>query len=55
METIPMSLQERKRLEGFSRVRLEEMTLVEASKLLALSYRQTKRVWSRYQAVGDAG
>lgn len=55
METIRMSLQERKRLEVFSRVRLGEMTLVEASELLALSYRQTKRVWGRYQAAGDAG
>ena len=55
METISMSLQERKRLEVFSRVRLGEMTLVEASALLRLSYRQTKRVWSRYQAAGDAG
>jgi len=30
METISMSLQERQRLEVFSRVRLGEMTLVEA-------------------------
>ncbi|MCA9124927.1 MAG: hypothetical protein H6823_11695 [Planctomycetaceae bacterium] len=43
METISMSLQERKRLEVFSRVRLGAMTLVEASELLRLSYRQTKR------------
>ena len=33
METISMSLQERKRLEVFSRVRLGEMTLAEASEL----------------------
>jgi transposase len=31
------------------------MTLVEASELLGLSYRQTKRAWSRYQSEGDAG
>ena len=31
------------------------MTLVEASELLGLSYRQTKRVWSRYRSEGDAG
>jgi transposase len=30
------------------------MTLVEASELLRLSYRQTKRAWSRYQSEGDA-
>lgn len=55
METISMSLQERKRLEVFSRVRLGEMTLVEASACLRISYRQTKRVWSRYQEEGDVG
>src|SRR5688572_9817916 len=55
METIQMSLQERKRLEVFSRVHLGEMTLVEASELLGLSYRQTKRVWGRYQSAGDTG
>jgi transposase len=31
------------------------MTLVGASELLGLSYRQTKRAWSRYQSEGDAG
>jgi len=55
METILMSQRERKRLEVFSRVKADEMTLGEASTLLGLSYRQTKRVWSRYQSEGDAG
>lgn len=55
METISMSFRERKRLEVFSRVGLGEMTLVEASEILRLSYRQTKRVWSRYKATGDTG
>ena len=55
METILMSTQERKRLEVFSRVRVGGMTLVEASELLGLSYRQTKRIWSRYQESGDGG
>ena len=55
MGTISMSRKERKRLEAFSRVKLGGMTLVEASELLELSYRQTKRVWSRYQSEGDAG
>ncbi len=50
-----MSRKERKRLETFSRVKLGGMTLVEASELLGLSYRQTKRAWSRYQSEGDAG
>jgi transposase len=50
-----MSRKERKRLEAFSRVRLGGVTLVEASELLGLSYRQTKRAWARYQSEGDAG
>jgi hypothetical protein len=33
----------------------QELTLVQASDLLGLCYRQTKRVWRRYQAEGDAG
>src|SRR3990172_2992452 len=55
MGTISMSRKERKRLEAFSRVTLGGMTLVEASERLGLSYRQTKRAWSRYQSEGDAG
>ncbi|MGD0897941.1 MAG: ISNCY family transposase [Thermoguttaceae bacterium] len=50
-----MSRKERKRLEAFSRVKTGGMTLVEASERLGLSYRQTKRAWSRYQSEGDAG
>ena len=55
MGTISMSRKERKRLEAFSRVKMGGMTLVEASEVLGLSYRQTKRAWSRYQNEGDAG
>jgi transposase len=55
METISMSQQERRRLEVFSRVRSGEMRLLEAAKLLKLGYRQTLRVWQRYQQEGDAG
>ena len=55
METISMSREERKRLEAFSRVKMGGMTLVEAGELLRISYRQTKRIWSRYQSEGDAG
>jgi len=55
MEMISMSRKERKRLEAFSRVKMGGMTLVEAGELLGLSYRQTKRAWSRYQSEGDAG
>ncbi len=55
METISMSRRERHRLEAFSRVRREEITLVKASELLGLSYRQTKRCYARYQKEGDKG
>ena len=55
METILMSRKERKRLEAFGRVKAGDLTLVAASGLLGLSYRQAKRAWSRYQSQGDAG
>lgn len=55
MERISMSGAERRRLEVFSRVSKGGMSLVEASELLRLSYRQTKRIWGRYQEEGDAG
>jgi hypothetical protein len=55
METLAMSKNERRRLELFSRVRDGKLTLVKASELLSLSYRQAKRVYRRYQAEGDRG
>jgi len=55
METILMSRRERHRLEVFSRVRRGEITLVKASELLALSYRQAKRCFGRYRKEGDKG
>jgi transposase len=55
METISMSRRERHRLEAFSRVRRGEITLVKASELLGLSYRQAKRCFGRYREEGDKG
>ena len=55
METISMSQRERHRLEAFSRVRRGEITLVKASGLLGLSYRQAKRCFARYREEGDQG
>lgn len=55
METLAMNVKERRRLEVFSRVRQGELTLVKASQLLSLSYRQTKRAYARYRREGDAG
>lgn len=55
METLAMSVGERRRLELFRRVGSGELTLVKASELLSLSYRQTKRAYGRYRSEGDAG
>src|SRR3954447_25675361 len=55
METISMSKVERKRLEVMSRVKSGKLTLVAASELLGIGYRQSKRIWRRYQAQGDRG
>jgi hypothetical protein len=53
METILMSRRERHRLEVFSRVRRGEITVVKASELLGLSYRQAKRCFGRYRQEGE--
>lgn len=55
METLAMSKSERRRLELFSRVRDGKLTLVKASELLSLSYRQAKRSYGRYRSEGDGG
>jgi len=36
-------------------VKRGELTLVQAAELMGVSYRQSKRIWKRYQAQGDAG
>jgi molybdenum-dependent DNA-binding transcriptional regulator ModE len=50
-----MSEKERRRLELLARVRDRQATLVKASELMGLSYRQAKRVWRRYRQEGDCG
>ena len=55
MEMLVMSANERRRLEVLCRVRSGELSLRKASELLSLSYRQAKRVYSRYKTEGDAG
>ena len=50
-----MSRQERERMTIMAGVRRQELTQVQAAQLMGLGYRQTKRVWRRYQAEGDAG
>jgi molybdenum-dependent DNA-binding transcriptional regulator ModE len=55
METLLMNLKERKRLVVLTEVAQGKMRLVEAARVLGLSYRQAKRVWRRYGQGGDAG
>ena len=55
METLKMSRNERERLTIRAGVKSQELTQVQAAELLGLGYRQTKRVWRRYQDEGDAG
>jgi len=50
-----MSRKERKRLTVMAGVKAKELTLVQAAELMAVGYRQSKRIWKRYQANGDAG
>jgi homeodomain-containing protein len=55
METLTMSRKERERLKILAGVSEEELTLVQASGLMGVCYRQSKRLWRRYQEEGDAG
>ena len=50
-----MSRQERERLKVMAGVKDQRLTLVQAGELMGVSYRQSKRIWLRYQADGDAG
>jgi len=50
-----MSRKERKRMTVMAGVTEEELTLVQAAELMGVGYRQSKRIWKRYQADGDAG
>jgi transposase len=55
MEILRMSAKERRRLVFMSAVKRKELTLAQAAAALALSYRQVRRVWARYEKAGDAG
>lgn len=50
-----MSRKERERLNELSRVGRGELKLVDAARILELSYRQCQRVWARYKVAGAAG
>jgi hypothetical protein len=50
-----MSRKERERLAVMVGVTDQKLTLVQAAELMRVCYRQSKRIWRRYQADGDAG
>ena len=50
-----MSQEELRRVEVLARVRSGDLRVVDASGLLRVSYRQTKRLWKRYREEGPAG
>lgn len=50
-----MSSKERERKSLFDRVKRKELRLTEASELLGISYRQSKRSYARYRSDGDCG
>ena len=50
-----MSKRELDRVEVLARVRSEQLLLVDAGRLMGVSYRQAKRLWKRYREEGAAG
>src|SRR5467141_3774341 len=50
-----MSTRELRRAEVLARVQSQTLRLVDAAKMLELSYRQTKRLWKRYRGEGAKG
>ena len=55
MVRIRMSEQERIRAEVMERVKKGELKLGDATQLLAISYRQAKRIWRKYRQQGAGG
>ena len=50
-----MSRKERERMTVMAGVTKADLTLAAAGELMGVCYRQSKRIWKRYQADGDAG
>ena len=50
-----MSTRELRRAEVLGRVKAETLKLVDAAKILEMSYRQAKRLWRRYGEEGAKG
>jgi transposase len=50
-----MSTRELRRAEVLARVKSQTLRLVDAAKMLEVSYRQAKRLWQRYREEGAKG
>lgn len=50
-----MSQKERKRLVVLEQIKKGQMSLVQASQVMRVCYRQTRRIWRRYRESGDGG
>src|ERR1700682_6597610 len=50
-----MSKRELGRVEVLARVRSKQLRVLDAGRLLRVSYRQAKRLWKRYREEGAAG
>jgi Helix-turn-helix domain len=50
-----MSSKELRRVELFGQVASKVLRLIDVAEILPLSYRQTKRLWRRYQREGPVG
>lgn len=50
-----MSQEELRRVEVLAQVRSAQLRVIDASRLLGVSYRQAKRLWKRYREEGAAG
>jgi transposase len=55
LKTTAMSTRELRRAEVLAGVKSQTLRLVDAAKMLELSYRQTKRLWKRYRGEGAKG
>src|SRR6476659_2909031 len=55
METLLMSIKERKRMVLLAEVKKGALSLAEAGRTMGVGYRQAKRIWRRFQKMGDSG
>jgi transposase len=55
MDTLSMSVAERRRLTVFSQVKEQAISVAQAGRLLGISERQARRLWKRYREKGDGG